>query len=269
MTKPSLATGRHHPLLRGIGVICGMTAIAVACRSVPPTGGSPAAGGDEAGETVVADPSAVSPNTADAADEGADAPATDLPTEPTDPVSPQKQDCGQLTTQSDINACARANYAVSDRMLNQVYQTLQSSLLAADKSRLTIAEQAWIEFRDAQCEFERNRFEGGSIAPLIWSSCLEHITDQRIEELRAQAGETQSYAVADTRLNQTYQSLREVMDETVWPSFQAVQLDWLAYRDANCAYEAEATLFTEEQCLARMTGVRTVQLEQQLEQWQL
>ena len=242
-----------------VGMV-GLAAIAVACQTAP-SAAPPAAGAnppEQAAEPTDEPRPAAPSSSAEAA-----------PAAPANPVSPEKQDCGQLGTQSDINACAQANYAVSDRLLNQVYQTLRSTLSADDKSKLTTAEQAWIDFRDAQCEFERNRFDGGSIAPLILSSCLEQITDQRIAELRTQIGATQTYEVADTRLNQAYQELRTTMDESVWPSFQAVQVDWLAYRDANCAYEAEATIFTREQCLARMTVLRTAQLEQQIEQWSL
>ncbi|MEO1590331.1 MAG: lysozyme inhibitor LprI family protein [Cyanobacteria bacterium J06632_22] len=277
MTKLSLTTGRRwrwtrrQQSLRLIGGVVGIAAIAVACRTAPEASSpdAPSSPVPETTEQSTAPPPAET-NTAEAPGEDAPVPAVAADaTERIDPVSPEKQDCGQLATQSDINTCARANYTVSDRSLNQVYQTLRSTLSSEDKAKLTTAEQAWIEFRDAQCEFERSRFDGGSIAPLILSSCLEQITDLRIDELRAQTGSTQSYEAADTRLNQVYQELRAVMDASVWPRFQAVQVDWLAYRDANCTYEADATLFTEEQCLSRMTALRTSQLEQQLEQWSL
>ncbi|MEO0541231.1 MAG: lysozyme inhibitor LprI family protein [Cyanobacteria bacterium P01_A01_bin.105] len=260
-----------------------LTAMAVACRTSSPTAipqtTDPASAPSTTTEPSRTDakspstnppstnPPSTNPSPSDAVEVPVGTPAQ--PTDGANPVAAEKQDCGQLATQLDINACAHANYTVSDRLLNQVYQTLRSGLSAENKTQLTTAEQAWINFRDAQCEFERSRFEGGSIAPLILSSCLEQITDLRIDELRAQSGATQTYETADARLNQVYQELEGLMDDSVWPSFQAVQIDWLAYRDANCAYEDDATLFTEEQCLARMTVLRTAQLGQQLERWSL
>ncbi len=256
-------------------MLMGAAVIAAACRTTPPVDApSVTAPPEETTEPstdapIAAPESSAEPNPESGLESNSETLAAPNSTDRPNPVSPDKQDCGQLATQSDINACARNNYAVSDRTLNQVYQTLRSNLSAADTAKLTSAEQAWIEFRDAQCEFERSRFDGGSIAPLILSSCLEQITDLRIEELRAQTGATQPYDTADAQLNQTYQELRNVMDDAVWPNFQAVQVDWLTYRDANCTYEADATLFTEDQCLSRMTAQRTAQLEQQLEQWSL
>ncbi|MEL7501346.1 MAG: lysozyme inhibitor LprI family protein [Cyanobacteria bacterium J06554_6] len=261
-----------------LGCLAGLVAIATACNASKVPESSTEKDTEKSAEVVPETtpdaPTAAAPSNSpptgptDAVEipEGSDPiPPTDQPS----PVSAEKQDCGQLATQSEINACARANYEVSDRSLNQVYQTLRGRLSASDKAKLTTAEQAWIDFRDAQCDFERSRFEGGSIAPLILSSCLEQITDQRIAELRSQDGATESYEAADAQLNQSYQDLRAVMDEDVWPRFQAVQVDWLAYRDANCEYEATATLYSEEQCLARMTARRTEQLDVQREQWSL
>ena len=77
------------------------------------------------------------------------------------PVALDKRDCGQLATQVDMNQCAAENYAISDKALNQVYQEVRQNLGDAATDKLTTAEERWIVFRDAQCTFESDRFEGG------------------------------------------------------------------------------------------------------------
>jgi uncharacterized protein YecT (DUF1311 family) len=176
-----------------------------------------------------------------------------------------------MATQAEMNQCAGENYALSDNKLNEVYQYVKSNLNAEGQAQLTQAEQAWIAFRDAECEFERSRYEGGSIAPLIFASCMEQITDIRIDELDSPNLPETSYVQADQRLNQVYQELQAVAPDGAGNQVREVQLAWLKYRDANCAFEANhsATVISETQCLARMTETRTNQLQIQLEQWSL
>ncbi len=52
------------------------------------------------------------------------------------------------------------------------------------QQKLIAAQLAWIKFRDASCEFETSAYEGGSIAPAIYSACLEETTKQRTQQLR-------------------------------------------------------------------------------------
>ncbi|UBF24271.1 DUF1311 domain-containing protein [Kovacikia minuta CCNUW1] len=102
-----------------------------------------------------------------------------------------KPDCKKQPTQLDLNFCAAQSARVVDRKLTQVYQRLQAeyrekrSMYKVDNPEqlLIDSQQAWIQYRSKNCEFSRSRFEGGSIAPLVHSNCLERTTKQRIEEL--------------------------------------------------------------------------------------
>ena len=69
------------------------------------------------------------------------------------------------------------NYAQIDRKLNQVYQTFLSQLSAANQNKLQTAELAWIEFRDANCDFEATQAANGE------NLCKIRMTEQRTEEL--------------------------------------------------------------------------------------
>jgi uncharacterized protein YecT (DUF1311 family) len=83
-----------------------------------------------------------------------------------------------------MNACAANEYQREDAKLNEYYKALAGKLGPSEKERLKAAQRAWIKFRDLQCELEASRYEGGSIQPLVRSSCLAQVTKQRNEDLR-------------------------------------------------------------------------------------
>ena len=96
----------------------------------------------------------------------------------------QKLNCNNAQTQIAINECAKLSYQRADKKLNQVYQQLLPTLETSRKQKLIAAQVAWLKFRDINCEFERSRYEGGSIAPSIYSSCLENTTKLRTQQLQ-------------------------------------------------------------------------------------
>jgi uncharacterized protein YecT (DUF1311 family) len=109
------------------------------------------------------------------------------------------RDCGQLTVQMDINACASANLQAADTALNKVYQQvmLQQSD-AASKDQLKDVERAWIAYRDRECALEVGpRENGGSIWPMEMSNCLEEKTAARIRELTKLLGCTAGVSVCN------------------------------------------------------------------------
>jgi uncharacterized protein YecT (DUF1311 family) len=94
-------------------------------------------------------------------------------------------DCSRLTTQTELNQCAGANYESADAALNTLYrQLMKEQNDVADKQRLTEAERAWIAYRDKECAYQVGpQREGGSIWPMEMSNCLEQLTAARIGEL--------------------------------------------------------------------------------------
>ncbi|MFW9263772.1 lysozyme inhibitor LprI family protein [Nostoc sp. CALU 546] len=96
----------------------------------------------------------------------------------------QKLNCNNPQTQTAINECTKLSYQNADKKLNQVYQQLLLILERSRKQKLIAAQLAWIKFRDSNCEFERSRYEGGSIAPTIYFGCLEKTTKLRTQELQ-------------------------------------------------------------------------------------
>jgi uncharacterized protein YecT (DUF1311 family) len=70
----------------------------------------------------------------------------------------------------------------ADKELNIVYQRITGKLNAVDRANLTTTQRAWLKYRDANCKAER-QVHGGSIAPTVEAFCLQHLTEDRTEEL--------------------------------------------------------------------------------------
>ncbi|MEM9804874.1 MAG: lysozyme inhibitor LprI family protein [Cyanobacteria bacterium P01_D01_bin.56] len=200
----------------------------------------------------------------------ADAAVAAQPASPPSPVPLAKQDCGALETQQAMNQCVADNYAVADQQLNEVYQQVRQKLNESAQQQLMDAEEQWISFRDAQCAFESKYFEGGSIASLIQSSCLEQLTDNRIAELKQSVKPGISFESADTQLNQVYQRVKASAEDPQGEALTDVQLSWLDYRDSHCEYEATLPVGADiKTCMAAMTETRVWQLEALKKDWSL
>ena len=101
----------------------------------------------------------------------------------------QHDPCDDAQSQSEMNICADKRFKAADAVLNRVYNQLASKLDTDARARLKAAEVSWLKYRDDNCEYEAAPFEGGSMQPLIRSSCYERMTKARTEELRGQIKE--------------------------------------------------------------------------------
>jgi uncharacterized protein YecT (DUF1311 family) len=97
--------------------------------------------------------------------------------------------CRDPQSQAEMNMCAAKRFKAADAELNRVYNRLTSMLEGDNLARLKAAEVSWIKYRDDNCGYEAGFFEGGSMRPLILSSCLERMTKARTAELREQIKE--------------------------------------------------------------------------------
>ena len=103
-----------------------------------------------------------------------------------------KVNCDNPVTQMAMNICAGRDYQAADRELNEVWKKASARAKQTDtgvgngtqQRELLAAQRAWLTFRDAQCSFEANQYRGGSIMPLIRSTCLTALTKARTEQLR-------------------------------------------------------------------------------------
>lgn len=84
-----------------------------------------------------------------------------------------------------MNQCAGIAYDEADAELNRVWSELRERRGEGHSwDTILEAQRLWIPFRDAHCESVAAPYEGGSIQPLIRSSCLTDVTEQRTAQLR-------------------------------------------------------------------------------------
>ncbi len=113
---------------------------------------------------------------------------------PTSAQEPQPN-CKDPQTQTDMTICAGRDLADADKALNAQYQVTRKALKERDagasvelrggEEALLKAQRAWLAYRDAQCASAGFQARGGSMEPMLISSCEADLTRKRTEELKA------------------------------------------------------------------------------------
>ena len=97
--------------------------------------------------------------------------------------------CSDPQTQYEMNVCADRKFKAADAELNRVYNLLASKLEEKARAKLKATEVSWLKYRDDNCDYESSLYEGGSMRPAVYSSCMERMTKARAAELRGQIEE--------------------------------------------------------------------------------
>jgi uncharacterized protein YecT (DUF1311 family) len=102
--------------------------------------------------------------------------------------NPQSPDpCADPQSTVEMRDCAGKEYKQADAELNAVYKELMATLSDKEhQASLRSAQQAWLKYRDANCEFDAFENRGGTIYPVVYTSCLTAMTRARTKELREQ-----------------------------------------------------------------------------------
>ena len=96
----------------------------------------------------------------------------------------EKIDCSKAQSTPEVKYCSQLSYQGADRQLNQVYQQVILSVKGEPKQLLISAQQAWIKFRDNNCDFETYLNRGGTGYEIFRNGCLERLTNQRTKDLQ-------------------------------------------------------------------------------------
>jgi uncharacterized protein YecT (DUF1311 family) len=108
--------------------------------------------------------------------------------------------CADKMTQAALNSCYKEQLRAADEALDRAYQTLMQRFdrqIARDvaakddpkhwrdkKDELSQVQRAWLDYRTKQCRFiAGDPKEGGSMYPMVVSSCAAPLTVQRTREL--------------------------------------------------------------------------------------
>lgn len=96
--------------------------------------------------------------------------------------------CGSIDTTREQKDCFNKTYQQADRRLKQVYSRLvaflelDTAMAAERKRRLNRAEEAWVKFRDTNCEF-RSSGRDRERRAVFQESCRARMTQERAQEL--------------------------------------------------------------------------------------
>ena len=107
-------------------------------------------------------------------------------------------DCDNAVSQTEMTGCASQAYEAADADLNAAYKTAMTRAKALDDwlttpvtatESLRKAQRSWITYRDQACTAEILRYNGGTIANMVYYTCLERLTKQRQHDLEIFAEE--------------------------------------------------------------------------------
>ncbi|MGB3470915.1 MAG: lysozyme inhibitor LprI family protein [Erythrobacter sp.] len=107
--------------------------------------------------------------------------------------------CDNPMRQQEMNWCAANDYAEADEALNAQWRKTSAKMKARDESvqkylpegdgrpgyfqSLLEAQCAWLTYRDAHCRVDGYTARGGSLEPLLVSTCKTGLTEARTAEL--------------------------------------------------------------------------------------
>jgi len=100
----------------------------------------------------------------------------------------RKQDPCEKANESgvtvDLVECSQKTLAEADAELNKVYRQLIARMSNRQwEAKLRTAQQAWIKYRDANCDYESEFSGGGSASTFEYNFCLADMTSTRTKQL--------------------------------------------------------------------------------------
>ncbi len=100
------------------------------------------------------------------------------------PQTAHAQNCANPLTQLDMNECAALDYERADAALNAAWgPSMAFAKKLGQGDALRKVQRQWLAYRDAACRLHMSPYDGGSIQPLIYSTCLTDLTRARTRML--------------------------------------------------------------------------------------
>jgi len=103
--------------------------------------------------------------------------------------------CEDAMTTAEMRVCTAEALARADSRLNTAYRDARVAAREADRLHSEVpgngaeyhlreAQRAWIKLRDADCALAGFPFRGGTMEPVLVTSCLADLTEKRTEDLK-------------------------------------------------------------------------------------
>ena len=96
--------------------------------------------------------------------------------------------CRTRATTVDMTNCFSHALHDANRDLQQTYSAIRTKLAADEFAQLLSAERLWLQYREANCNAERDLYSGGTAAPVAYLACMEEDTRLRAKELKTMYG---------------------------------------------------------------------------------
>lgn len=87
-------------------------------------------------------------------------------------------------TQSGINMCSAEKAESAQKDLEELQNVILETLNNTQKASFKEAQLNWHSMMENDCSLESSFFEGGSIRPTIYNSCIESHHHERIEQIK-------------------------------------------------------------------------------------
>ena len=100
----------------------------------------------------------------------------------------ERNPCKDPMSQVDMNVCSRREYEKADAEMNMVYKQLTVALAGYEinhQPKFQETQSLWLKYRAANCDGEASVYEGGTIRPTVYYSCLASITKERTKRIEA------------------------------------------------------------------------------------
>lgn len=94
-------------------------------------------------------------------------------------------DCSTATAQQDMNTCRADSFRRTDEAMSTAYKEVITDIGPQTREALQAAQEAWLAYRKTTCSLEEMGSKGGSLQPLIYFDCMERITSERRDRLKA------------------------------------------------------------------------------------
>jgi uncharacterized protein YecT (DUF1311 family) len=92
--------------------------------------------------------------------------------------------CEGAITQGSLNQCAAGPARNAQQLLDSLLNELNGVLDSSERTQLQQVQLQWTNYRAAHCAWQAKFFEGGSIEPTIFASCMEDLTWKRLDDLK-------------------------------------------------------------------------------------
>ena len=89
-------------------------------------------------------------------------------------------------SQTDMNLCTIDYVKKAELELDAVYKKLMKKISPKGQTKLLAAQNAWIAYREKQCEFNTLASLDGSVHPTVVSYCYADLAHQQTKTLQQQ-----------------------------------------------------------------------------------